>query len=220
VRALETGGFVVEVDRESISADAVVIAAPAHAAASLLEGSKIAVELARIRYESTATVFFALEKSRVAHSLEGFGFIVPPGEGGVLAGTWVSSKWKKRAPEGGALVRAFVGGARDPRRALDSTDSELVAFARTELERLMGPLGKMHFARVYRYRNASPQPVVGHPALLAKIRALASETRGLHVVGAAYDGVGIPDCVRQARSAARTVVEELSRFAEVHAAAG
>lgn len=219
VRPLEAGGFVVEVDREAISADALVVAAPAHAAASLLEGSKIAGELARIRYESTATVFFALERSRVAHSLEGFGFIVPPGEGGLLAGTWVSSKWRNRAPQGGVLVRAFVGGARDPRRALDSTDSEIVTFARSELERLMGPLGKMHFARVYRYRNASPQPVVGHLALLARIRALASETRGLHVVGAAYDGVGIPDCVRQARSAAHTVVQELSRFAELRAAA-
>lgn len=220
VRPLEAGGFVVEVDRETISADAVVMAAPAHAAASMFEGTKMGGELARIRYESTATIFFALEKSRVAHSLEGFGFIVPPGEGGLLAGTWVSSKWKNRAPEGGALVRAFVGGARDPRRALDSTDSELVTFARSELERLMGPLGKMHFARVYRYRNASPQPVVGHVALLERLRALASETRGLHLVGAAYDGVGIPDCVRQARAAAHTVVQELSRFAELRAATG
>jgi oxygen-dependent protoporphyrinogen oxidase len=220
VRALEAGGFVVEVDRESISADAVVVAAPAHAAASLLEGSQIAAELARIRYESTATVFFALERSRVAHPLHGFGFIVPPGEGGILAGTWVSSKWRNRAPEGGVLVRAFVGGARDPRSALDFTDGEIVAFARSELERLMGPLGKMHFARVYRYRNSSPQPVVGHPALLSRIRTLASQTCGLHLIGAAYDGVGIPDCVRQARGAARTVVQELSQSAELRAAAG
>jgi len=117
-------------------------------------------------------------------------------------------------------VRAFVGGARDPRRALDSTDSELVAFARSELERFMGPLGKMHFARVYRYKNSSPQPVVGHPALLERIRTLASQTRGLHLVGAAYDGVGIPDCVRQARTAAHTVVQELSRSAELRPAGG
>lgn len=213
-------GFVVELERETVSADAVVITAPAPAAASMLAGSKIAAELGRIRYESTATVFFALDKSSVAHSLEGFGFIVPPGEGGILAGTWVSSKWKGRAPDGAVLIRAFVGGARDPRRALDSTDSEIVAFAKQELERLMGPIGKMRFARVYRYRGASPQPVVGHPELLARIRACVSETPGLHVSGAAYDGVGIPDCVRQAQSAARTVVQELSRFAELNAAAG
>src|SRR6185295_18452108 len=122
-----SGGFVVDVDREPVTADAVVLAAPAHAAATLLGSSSLANELAGIRYESTATVFFALDKSRVEHSLEGFGFIVPPGEGGILAGTWVSSKWKGRAPEGAALVRAFVGGTRDPRRVADSTDSELAA---------------------------------------------------------------------------------------------
>jgi oxygen-dependent protoporphyrinogen oxidase len=218
VRAVSTGGFVVEVERESIAADAVVIAAPAHAASALLGSSAAASDLGAIRYESTATIFFALDRSRVAHSLEGFGFIVPPGEGGLLAGTWVSSKWRHRAPEGGVLVRAFVGGARDPRRALDATDGELVTFARTELERLMGPLGKMRFARVYRYRQASPQPVLGHLGRVARIRACASETPGLYVAGAAYDGVGIPDCVRQAKAAADTVVRELSRSTELRAA--
>jgi oxygen-dependent protoporphyrinogen oxidase len=220
VRAVDGGGFVIELERESIFADAVVLAAPAHATAAMVADAELGAELGGIRYESTATIFFALDKDTVAHSLEGFGFIVPPGEGALLAGTWVSSKWANRAPEGAALVRAFVGGARDPERVSASTDKELAALAKTELERLMGPLGRPRFVRVYRYRQASPQPAVGHVARVERIRARASLTPGLHVAGAAFDGVGIPDCVRQARDVASKVTAELTKLAEHRAAGG
>jgi oxygen-dependent protoporphyrinogen oxidase len=215
VRSLAAGGFVVDVAGEAIPADAVVVAAPAHVAASLVPDADLSATLGQFRYESTATVFFAIDKAGAAHSLKGFGFIVPPGEAGILAGTWVSSKWANRAPKGAALIRAFVGGARDPRRAVDSTDGELVAFARVELERLMGPLGRERFSRVYRYRFASPQPTVGHAERLKRVRAHVAAIPGLHLAGAAYDGVGIPDCVRQARQVADSVVRDLSERARL-----
>jgi oxygen-dependent protoporphyrinogen oxidase len=158
---------------------------------------------------STATVFFALDRAKVAHSLHGFGFVVPEGEAKILAGTWVSSKWDDRAPEGGALVRAFVGGARDPDRVAQATDSDLVELARTELERFMGPLGVPRFHRVFRYEQANPQPVVGHAARLERLRKAVDATPGLAFAGASYEGVGIPDCVRQARAAAERVLTAL-----------
>jgi oxygen-dependent protoporphyrinogen oxidase len=208
------GAFRIVTAAESFVADAVVLATPAHVAAKLLPDPEVARELARIPYVSTATVFFGLDTAQVKSDLRGFGFIVPPGEANVLAGTWVSSKWRGRAPDGMALVRAFVGGARDPERVASSSDDELVAFAKRELERLMGPLGAPRFTRVYRYENANPQPRVGHGALLERLRArCASTLPGLHLVGAAYDGVGIPDCVRQARGAAAAVVKSFEEGA-------
>ena len=210
IEPLSGGGFRVVTRTEAVVADAVVLAAPAHAAARLVPDREAARELARIPYVSTATVFFALDKAQVRSDLRGFGFIVPPGEGDILAGTWVSSKWRGRAPDGAALVRAFVGGARDPERVAASTDGQLVDFAKRELERLMGPLGAPRFVRVHRYENANPQPRVGHGALLEKVRARCAEALpGLSLVGAAYDGVGIPDCVRQARAAAGAIVSAL-----------
>jgi oxygen-dependent protoporphyrinogen oxidase len=163
-------------------------------------------------------VFFGFDRQNVRHSLDGFGFIVPPGEGGVLAGTWVSSKWSGRAPPGTVLVRAFVGGARDPDRVASSTDEELLAFAKAELERLMGPMRNPRLARVYRYENANPQPLVGHLDVVRGLRArCAARLPGLFLAGAAYDGVGIPDCVRQARAAARDLVNALPVHAEARA---
>jgi oxygen-dependent protoporphyrinogen oxidase len=195
---------------ESFVADAVILATPAHVAARLAPSPELRAELGGIPYLSTATVFFAVDRAKVASSLAGFGFIVPEGEAEILAATWVSSKWDGRAPEGAALVRAFVGGARDPERVERSTDEELVALARRELERFMGPLGEPLFTRVHRYVKSNPQPIVGHGARVDRIRALARAFPGLHFAGAAYDGVGIPDCVRQARTAARAVLAELA----------
>ena len=51
----------------------------------------------------------------------------------LLAATWVSSKWPGRAPEGHALLRAFLGGGRDPHR-LERSDEALIDPARQGLE--------------------------------------------------------------------------------------
>lgn len=200
----ESGRLRITTPGGDLEADAVVLATPAHVAAELLGEPGLRDALAAIPYVSTATVFFGLDRKTVTHPLDGSGFVVPPGEGRLLASTWVSSKWAGRAPEGAALVRAFLGGSREPELVRQSTDEELISLARSELERLMGPLGPARFTRVHRYVDSNPQPVVGHAARLAQLRErlAAGSLRGVVLAGAAYDGVGIPDCVRQARAAA------------------
>ena len=69
----------------------------------------------------------------------------------------------------------------------------------------MGPLGEARFTRVFRYIRSRPQPVVGHAARVQRVRELVQELPGLSLIGAAYDGVGIPDCIRQGREAAERV---------------
>ncbi len=73
---------------------------------------------ARFRTRRPRTVALAFARDAVAHPLNGSGFVVPRVEArGILAASWLSSKWPHRAPDGRVLLRAFVGGARDPRRA-------------------------------------------------------------------------------------------------------
>jgi oxygen-dependent protoporphyrinogen oxidase len=211
VRALERDGSrwrIVAESGEQYWADAVVLAAPAHIAARIVPPGRLAHELSEIPYVSTATVFFAFRRSDVQRSLEGAGFIVPPGEARILAGTWVSSKWELRAPEGAVLVRAFVGGARQSIEFQKLTDDALAGEVKEELVRLMGPLGEPLFTRVFRYDDSNPQPVVGHGARLARIAAELRALPGLYVAGAAYDGVGIPDCVRQGKNVAERLLRE------------
>src|SRR5262249_41668682 len=120
-----------------------------------------------------------------------------------------SSKWHGRAPDGSVLLRVFFGGSHG-REALTRPDDDLVRVAREELRDLMGlPLAaEPVLARVYRFEAASAQMNVGH---LAKMRAIHERLEraapGLRVAGGGYDGVGIPDCVRQGQEAGRALVD-------------
>ena len=207
----EPRGFEVQVEGEpSEFADAVVVTAPAHAAKTMVEDAPLAAELAAIPYVSTATVFVALRREQVGHPLDGVGFLVPRGEGQILAATWVNAKWADRAPEDGVLLRAFLGGARTETDLRRLGDEELVSVACSELTRLMGPLGEPLWTRTFRYHDANPQPVVGHAARLRRIEERLRGLPGLYLAGAAYGGVGVPDCVRQGRETAEQL---LARFA-------
>lgn len=193
---------------EFLQTDAVVMATPAHAAASACGDfdAELSGMLRGIPYLSTATVVFAFPRSAVPHRLDAVGVIIPKDERRrILAATFISSKWKHRAPDDTVLMRVFVGGHRDPSR-LASTDEELVSVGREELERLLGIRAEPLFSRVFRYEQANAQPVVGHADHIRRIRTRAERHAGLFFAGAAFEGVGIPDCVRQANDAAALVL--------------
>ncbi len=193
-----------------VEVDAVVLATPAHVASRLVPRSPLAEELAAIPYTSTATVFFGVEQRNLRRPLDGAGFIVPPGEGGLLAGTWISSKWEGRAPPGTALVRAFLGGVQSNIDVTRESNATLLEIARLECERLMGPLGPARVTRVFRHARANPQPVVGHGARLRRIERRLKEHPGLYLAGSGYDGVSISDCVRQARATVSRIVADMT----------
>jgi oxygen-dependent protoporphyrinogen oxidase len=200
-------GYEVATASETLRCDAVVLAAPPHAAASLLgaldgDARRLTGE---IRCGSSAAIFLGYRREDVAHPLDATGFVVPrTPDGQLVACTFVTSKWESRAPEGHVLLRAFVGGA-GREAVLARTDDELVAIARTELAALMGRLGEPVLARVFRHVGASPQPELGHLARMRAIGERLAALPGVHVIGNGYNGTGIPDCIKQARAAAEAI---------------
>ena len=156
--------------------------------------------------DSSATVFFAYRRSEVAHPLDGVGFVVPRALGrSIRAGTWVSSKWHGRAPEGYVLLRAFFGGiGGEADLALD--DAGLAALALRELGVLMGLSAQPIWFKVFRFDASRAQMRVGH---LAKIRAirerLGATAPGLRVAFGGFDGDSIPDSIRQGQDAGRAM---------------
>jgi oxygen-dependent protoporphyrinogen oxidase len=199
-------------DGEALVADAVVLAASARAAASLVEHFEpgLAAALRQIRYVSTATVSLAYREPAPAAFRDGYGLIIPRSEGRrINALTLVSHKFEGRAPEGYLLVRAFVGGSRNP-QALSLDDAVLVALVRQEVEALLGLCGEPLLARVYRWLESSPQYDAGHLDRVAELEARCPP--GLFLAGSSYRGVGIPDCIRQGKECAQQVV----RFLQGH----
>jgi protoporphyrinogen/coproporphyrinogen III oxidase len=204
-------GYRVELgDGETHAADGVVVATPAHVTAELLADldAALAAEQLAIPYASSVVVTLAFSRADVV-PLDGYGYLVPRAEGrDVLACTWSSQKWKGRAPDDCVLLRVYAGrfGGRD---LTEDADADLVALARDELA-FLGVAAEPLLQRVQRWPWGMPQYVLGHPERLARIdRGLAAHP-GLALAGAAYGGVGIPDCIRSGELAAESVVRAVA----------
>jgi protoporphyrinogen/coproporphyrinogen III oxidase len=198
------GHFAISSTAGPVQGRALILAAPAYVAGGLLRSidTSLAAMCERVPYASTATVAFGFRRDQIAHPMRGTGFVVPRVERRpLLAGTWVTSKWPGRAPDGHALLRAFLGGGRDPQR-LDRSDDELVDTAREELTELLGITGTPLFARLRRWTRQSPQYEVGHHERLAAIEERVQAIPGLFVTGSGFRAIGIPDCVADGRETA------------------
>jgi protoporphyrinogen/coproporphyrinogen III oxidase len=198
------GHYTLDTGAGTASARAVMLCVPAHVAAHLLRGvdTGLAGLCGRIPYASTATVAFGYRREHVGHPLQGTGFVVPRGEHpSLLAATWVSSKWPGRAPDGHALIRAFLGGGRDPRR-LDRGDDELVEAARAALEDLLDISEPPLFAKLFRWTRQSPQYEVGHRQRVDAIEQRVAAIPGLFLAGSGFRAIGIPDCIADGRETA------------------
>jgi oxygen-dependent protoporphyrinogen oxidase len=201
-------------DRPAVEAHAVILASPAFVTADLVRNvdPELTGLCASIRYLSTATVVFAFPKDAVRHKLLGTGFVVPKSEGlNITAGAWISSKWPLRAPEGHVLLRAFLGGSRDP-DVLAKTDRELGEIALREMAGILEIRGTPELTRVYRWNKSSPQLEVGHLDLMSRIEARLADHPGVFVSAAGFRGVGIPDCVADARAEAAKAAEYCRRL--------
>jgi oxygen-dependent protoporphyrinogen oxidase len=204
-------GWVLSSGANSEQFDAVIVAAPGPATASLLRtvSPELSNELDAIRYSSSITVGLGYDQ-QVRKSLPpGFGFLVPRSEGKrLLAATFVHNKFPHRAPGDRALLRCFFAGG-NAEKVWELGDEQIVAIVRNELQQILGLRDEPLFARVYRWKSAMAQYGVGHLERLRRIEQLATPLTGLALAGNAYRGIGVPDCVRSGREAAAKLTLEL-----------
>ena len=213
VRSHELGRWMYDLilhDGSALSADSVVLATPAYVSAELLRPlTPIAGGLLdMIPYASTATIAMAFPRS-LTSAIQGFGFIVPRREQRhLIAATWTSLKWPHRAPADQLLVRCYVGGVgREELLQLD--DEALLATVREELVALCNITAEPSYTEVNRWWKAMPQYTIGHLDRLTQLDVAVSRYPGLVLTGAAYRGVGIPDCIRDGAVAAERIIRGL-----------
>ncbi len=195
-------------DGASLQSDAVILALPAYESARLLApiDAEIAEPLGAIPYGSSITVGLVYERPAFQHPLNGFGFLVPRAEGRLLAAcTWVGTKFDGRAPEDRPLLRAFLSGAKAKER-LDRAPEELAVEVDAELKQIMHYTADPVEWRTAAWDRAMAQYPVGHAEIVARIRARETAIPGLRLIGNAYEGIGIPDCIRLAREAVRRLI--------------
>jgi oxygen-dependent protoporphyrinogen oxidase len=199
-------------DGPPLDAEGVLLATEAHASARLLDpyDPDLALRLRSIPYASSIIVGAAYRRDQVAHPLDGFGAVVPAIEGkALLAVSFLSVKFPARAPSGTVLLRCFLGGATRP-DLFEHDDASLDALARRELAELLQITGEPIFTTIARHARAMPQYTLGHLDRVAEVRRLAALHPRLALAGNAFDGVGIPDCIRSGHVAADALLASLA----------
>jgi len=197
-------GYRVRVDGEWIAAEHLIIATEAHNASALVRGvdERLGDLLCQVPYSSSMTVALGFDAKDFAQPPEGHGFLVPKKERRrLMACTWVGAKFPYRVPDGKIVARCFLGGM-DDAGVLSESDDTVTAVVREELRAIAGVEAQPRFTRVSRWPQSMAQYTVGHPTRLKEIEARAAALPGLHLAGNAYEGIGIPDCIRLGKRAA------------------
>ena len=193
----------------SYEADGIVLALPAPECARFLPSLSpaLAESFRAIPYGSAVTVSLGFNPG-VAQSLPpGFGFLVPKKEyPRLLACTFVHKKFSCRAPEGKALLRCFLGGSCDP-EVLKFSDTEILRSVRQELRAILKLEAEPLFWRISRWPSAMAQYTVGHQKRVERILNQIEKFPRLYVAGNAYSGIGLSDCIRTGREAAKRAFE-------------
>ncbi|MBM4406731.1 MAG: protoporphyrinogen oxidase [Chloroflexi bacterium] len=193
---------------EQLTAESIVLTTPAYASAQILLelAPQASALLDKLGYASTASVTLAFKRSAVAHPLNGSGFIMARSERQPFtACTWSSAKWAGRAPEGYALLRAFAGWSGDD-SFMRQDDATLVRSVAEALRPLLSIQGEPEKTWVHRWVRAMPQYHVGHLAWIDSVQKALAAHPDVALTGAAFHGVGLPDCVRQGKEAAERVL--------------
>lgn len=208
--------YEVELDNgELLAADDVYVTVQNFAAAELLRPHVDVSALDAVNYVSVANVVMAFTKKDIVTEYDGSGFLVPRKEGrNITACTWTSTKWLHTSPDDKVLLRCYVGRSGDEQN-VELPDDALAELVRRDLKEIMGITAKPLFTEITRLRNSMPQYPVGHPSRIAGLRSeLELKLPGVYAFGAGYDGIGMPDCIKQAKFTAESAARGLAVMPE------
>ena len=192
-----------------VAADELILTTPAAPTARLLDAvaPATASDLGSVEYASAAMVTLAVSKKDLGVPLDASGFLVAQTDPlpTLTACSWASAKWAHLDDPEVAILRVSAGKHGDT-HALELDDPSLVEALSVDLATTMGIDAPPIAWRVTRWIDGLPQYRPGHPGRVAQWRAgVASDAPGIHLAGAAYDGLGLPACVRQGRQAAAAI---------------
>jgi len=197
-------------DSSSFEAETVIVASPAYAASEMLKNvdRKLSSTLAEIPYPSVSVACLGYKKEKFTADLDAFGYLIPSREKRKILGTlYDSSIFPNRAPDGYALLRIMVGGARASDLAMEP-ESRLLEMIRKELSDIINISAEPDFVRIYRHEMAIPQYTVGHTERLRNIDAILEKQKNLYLTGNAYRGISVNDCIENSAKLAEKIIEE------------
>jgi oxygen-dependent protoporphyrinogen oxidase len=198
-----------ETDEGLLSADALCLALPANTSGALLKhvSPGLSLQLSSIEYHGAITANMVFRRKDVDHPLNGMGFVVPTVERkNLIACSFSSVKFEGRAPDEFALLRAFIGGP-GQQSLIGRDDSFIADLVEKDLNDILGLQAKPIQSHISHWKNVMPQYHIGHLDRVERIERQLTQLPGLALAGNAYRGVGIPDCIKSATAASKSLSE-------------
>ncbi|MBI4051344.1 MAG: protoporphyrinogen oxidase [Elusimicrobia bacterium] len=208
---IENGYRMTLEDGRTLEAQSILLTAPAYESARILLtlDSQLSDLLNAIPYVSSATVTFGFRKKEILHPLKGFGFLVPRSEGKTILGaTFTSTKFPGRTPDEYTVIRCFIGG-HGREEILQKEDHEIFAAVLKNIQAILGISSSPFLKKIYRWPKGNPQYTVGHEGRLKAIEERLTQHPGVFLTGAAFRGIGIPDCIRQGQETAQKIISSM-----------
>jgi len=189
--------------------DYVIIATPSYQAAEILRSlsQNIADTLAQIPYSNLAVACQGYRITDIERSVDGFGFLVPHSQKlDILGSIWTSVIFPEQAPQGFALFRTMLGGAKN-NHIIELGAAKLGELAHNNLARIMGIKSRPSFQEIIIWKDAIPQYTIGHRDRLRKIRAGLDGIGGIYLAGNAYTGISLNDSIKRSRGIAEAIIK-------------
>ena len=192
----------------TLTTNSVILAVPSRIAHKALGNVSYLQPLKETPPTSVANVALAYPEAAVRLEREGTGFVVPRGEDvTITACTWTHKKWPHTTPDGKVLIRCYVGHAGDD-RIVDLPDEKIIDAVLSDLKRISNITEKPDFYHITRWKNAMPQYTVGHRTHVEQAKhQLRRQWPGIVLAGAAYEGIGLPDCIDQGKAAVKEILQ-------------
>ncbi|MCM3023612.1 protoporphyrinogen oxidase [Heyndrickxia ginsengihumi] len=191
-----------------VNTDFIISALPHYALPHIFSTYNIFDSLKNMPSTSVATIAMAFPEEAIVKDIDGSGFVVSRNSDyTITACTWTHKKWPHTVPKGKALLRCYIGRLGDE-AAIDLSDDQIENIVLGDLKRIMSISSKPEFTIVTRWKYAMPQYTVGHLERVDKIiKEAQQELPGIFFIGSSFEGIGIPDCIRQGEEAVKNIVQ-------------
>ena len=201
---------------EQIETRTIALSTPAYACTELLKPllPEVASTFNEFYYPTVACVVLAYPVSSIKAKIDGFGNLIPRGQGIRTLGTiWSSTLFPGRTPPGWQVFTNFIGGATDPE--ISQLDSEaIVAQVHQDLGQtlLKQNAEQPKVLAVHIWSRAIPQYNLGHNSKLAQINYGLKSWPGVYLCSNYIGGVALGDCVRHGTEVATKIYQSLENI--------
>lgn len=196
-------------DKAPAMADHVIISTPPATYTQWFKDDSGFDFLRSMEQSSCAIAIMAFDKSTFDGDLKGSGLLITrKTDTPLTACTILNQKWPQTTPDDKVVLRVFIGKPGND-VVEQYSDDELSELAVEEIQNIMRFSAKPEWVRINRLIHCMPQYNVGHRAGIKAVREHVAENYpNLHLIGTPFDGIGIPDGVKQAKELVEKLVSE------------